>query len=191
MRALWPDRVHEVREIAFEYSPGRGDPKYLNNRSAFDVFVRYASASGREGFIGIEVKYHENLQGDAADHKARYDEVAERADIYSKASRGLLRKLPLQQIWLDHLLALSMLQADERWSSGLFAFVYPAANMRCAAAAAAYRRTLTRTSSFDSRTLEELVAVIQWYSHASWPEELRDRYLRVEKLATLGIAPLR
>ena len=37
--ALSPDRIKEVIKIEFEYSPGRRDPKYTGDRSAFDVYV--------------------------------------------------------------------------------------------------------------------------------------------------------
>lgn len=32
-RALWPDVLPTVDEIRFEWSPGRGDARYLGNRS--------------------------------------------------------------------------------------------------------------------------------------------------------------
>lgn len=49
----------EVTRIEFEHSPSRSDPRFTNDRSAFDVFVEYKRASGKSGFLGIEVKYHE------------------------------------------------------------------------------------------------------------------------------------
>lgn len=108
---LWPDRVAEVTGVEFEHSPGRGDPRYLGNRSAHDVLVRYRSPSGATGFLGVEVKYHENLRVKAATHKPRYDEVAEAAGCFRPDALEELRHPPLQQLWLDHLLALSMVQA--------------------------------------------------------------------------------
>ena len=45
-------RFTEVTSIAFEYSPGRGDARYLNDRSAFDVFVHCRTADGGKGFLG-------------------------------------------------------------------------------------------------------------------------------------------
>ena len=58
---LFPDRVSEVLEIKFEYSPGKNDPKYLNDGTAFDVFCIYKTCDQKRGFIGIEVKYAENM----------------------------------------------------------------------------------------------------------------------------------
>ena len=61
---LWPD-IRAVRDVRFEWSPGRGDKLYAGNRSAFDVFVDYDGRRGRS-FLGIEVKYHEDLTGTPA-----------------------------------------------------------------------------------------------------------------------------
>jgi len=57
---LFPNRLDMVTAVKFEYSPGRGDKKYLGDHSAFDVFVEYAKGN-KKGFIGIEVKYAESL----------------------------------------------------------------------------------------------------------------------------------
>jgi PD-(D/E)XK nuclease superfamily protein len=40
LRRLTQGRIERVTEIGFEHSPGRGDPKYTGDRSAFDVFHR-------------------------------------------------------------------------------------------------------------------------------------------------------
>lgn len=78
LRLMWP-HIGQVTEIKFEWSPGRGDERYTGNRSAFDVFVAYQNGKTR-GFLGIEVKYHENLRGTAAtDPKQRYPKIAEAA----------------------------------------------------------------------------------------------------------------
>ena len=50
VRRWWPDAPSVVTEIKFEYSPGRLDPTYLGNRSAFDarsssIAARTATAS--------------------------------------------------------------------------------------------------------------------------------------------------
>ncbi|TLM99148.1 MAG: hypothetical protein FDZ75_00780, partial [Actinobacteria bacterium] len=68
IRELTGGRFSRVTGIEFEVSPGRRDPRYLNDRSAFDVFLRCEDAELRPSFIGIEVKYHENLLGPAAEH---------------------------------------------------------------------------------------------------------------------------
>ena len=88
---LLPGRVAEVNAIEFEWSPGRGDPKYTADNSAFDVFVRFATPTGRDGFVGIEVKYHESLNDKAAKLRPRYFEVADAMGIFRADSRERLQ----------------------------------------------------------------------------------------------------
>jgi len=91
-RTLWPNDVEEVTSVEFEWSPGRNDERYLGNRSAFDVIIFHTSLDGGDGFVGIEVKYHENMSVAAATHKPLYDELAarsaERGGTSRSASRG-------------------------------------------------------------------------------------------------------
>jgi hypothetical protein len=121
---LFPDRIKSVTEILFEYSPSRGNENFTGDHSAFDVFVEYISTNNdKKGFIGIEVKYAEmpiseskvKEKIEAAEriynkHKTEYHRVAEASGLFSATRFSELGKLPLQQIWRDHLLALSLLQ---------------------------------------------------------------------------------
>lgn len=173
----FPERVHRVARMDFEWSPGRDDARYLANRSAFDVFVHHSTPDGGRGFIGIEVKYHEDLAGKAAKHKDRYDEVALRSGVFTDPADALLRHQPLQQMWLDHLLALSMLVADDGWDSGLFVFLHPAGNDACVAAVADYRSRLRDDSTFAALTLERFVDFVGWSTDGGWVTEFRRRYL--------------
>lgn len=177
-RALWPERVHTVDQIEFEYSPGRGDSKYLANRSAFDVFVRYRTPAGGPGFLGIEVKYHENLRVKAAELKDRYDDVAERSGVFDDPKHSQLRKRPLQQIWLDHLLALSMLRAGDGWDDGLFVLLTPSKNKRCSDVAADYNQLLIDDeNTFEIVALEPVVNAIEAETNDAWIKDFRSRYL--------------
>lgn len=67
---LTDGRVARVTSIKFEWSPGKGKLKYTNDRSAFDVYMKYRTPKGGKGFIGIEVKYHENLRGRTSENTA-------------------------------------------------------------------------------------------------------------------------
>lgn len=49
----------EVEEVIFEWSPGRLDSGYINNRSAFDVAFLLRLPDGERGALGVETKYHE------------------------------------------------------------------------------------------------------------------------------------
>ena len=143
-RHLWPVRVDRVTRLEFEYSPGRREPRYLGNRTAFDVYLEHTVPGGGEGFIGIEVKYHEGFEVDAAENRGRVLDVARASGVFSDEAISALQVPPLQQVWFDHLLALSMLEAEaDRWgTNGLFVFLHPVANEACYRVIGDYERTL-------------------------------------------------
>lgn len=156
----WPELSLGQVKVRFEHSPGRCDPAFLGNKSAFDVAFE---SKGQNGLtvIGVEVKYHEHaVKEKPPTPKAmeRYLEVTERAGIFREDWRSKVVGTHLQQMWLDHLLLLSMLQhPSRRWSSGRFVLAYPSCNPSFRAAAGNYRDLLRDTSTFEARTLEELV----------------------------------
>jgi hypothetical protein len=175
---LWPD-IRTVKDIRFEWSPGRGDRCYTGNRSAFDVFVDYDGARGRS-FLGIEIKYHEDLTGKAAkDEHNVYPAMAANHHIFRDGAITQLQKLPLQQIWLDHLLALQLRTnpKDDGWDAGTFVLLYPVGNTACAAAAGRYRHCLDNGETFHARTLDEVVQAARLASSDSWTDEVFARYL--------------
>jgi hypothetical protein len=57
----WPlDAPGKIESVRFEWSPGRRDPSYLGNQSAFDVaFLLEPKGPSGRGVVGIETKYHE------------------------------------------------------------------------------------------------------------------------------------
>ena len=59
----WPDVPGRVRDVRFEWSPGRGLPgEYLENRSAFDVVFELDLGGEKCGVLGVETKYHEHCK---------------------------------------------------------------------------------------------------------------------------------
>ena len=170
-------RVHEVTRIAFEYSPGRGNPHYTGDFSAFDVYVEFTTPNNSQGFIGIEVKYHENLQGKPAAHRPRYDEVAAAMGCFRDEALAQLRQAPLQQIWRDHLLAGSLLQQDQHFADGFFVFLYPKDNTHCVQAVADYQASLRTGDTFIPWTLEAVHAALVRQTDAEWISAFYDRYL--------------
>jgi hypothetical protein len=177
LHKIWPD-IRTVTDIRFEWSPGRGDQRYTGNRSAFDVFIEYVGDRGRS-FLGIEVKYHEDLTGTAAsDPAGRYPAIARKHQVFRNDAIPQLQELPLQQLWLDHLLALQLRACrDDGWDTGTFVLLYPLGNTACAAAAQRYRRTLADADTFDVRTLDDVVGAIRLSTPDQWPVEVYERYL--------------
>ena len=174
-------RVHSVTSIEFEHSPGRGNARYTGDNSAFDVYVTYETNQGGKGFIGIEVKYHENLAGKAARHRPRYDEVSQIMGCFRHERLPDLKMQPLQQIWRDHMLAGIHLNQDH-FDDGFFVFLYPRDNAHCSTAIEAYSKCLSNDDSFVAWTLEEIAAAIRSNTNAAWIDRFIDRYLNFEKL---------
>lgn len=163
LHTWWPDVPGRVRAVLFEWSPGRRMPgQYLENRSAFDVAFELDVDDGGRGVLGIETKYHENCKREKApndDRSRRYAEVTAKSGLLSPEAMKMIVGTDLQQIWLDHLLALSMLlNQQEFWTWAGFALVHPVRNPSYARATERYRSLLLEPASVRVSTLESLLA---------------------------------
>ena len=196
---LWGKQVGDVTGIQFEHSPGRRDLAYLGDRTAFDVYLEHDAPGGGRGFIGIEAKYHEDLDdpvpslpagGDALAAalrvRERYREVARAMGEFVDPEAPALMRKPLHQVWRDHLLAGALRHHPAaRWESGRFVLLYPSGNEACAAVVASYRKQLGPRPTFEARTLEDVVNAIGACTDAPWVRELRERYLDFGKIDRL------
>jgi hypothetical protein len=157
----WPDTPGTVSEIRFAHSPGRLDPAYIGNLSAFDVAFVLDLGDGTSGILGISTKYHEWTKPETPkpSNRWRYLEVAERSEIFLPGTTdGVSGRSNLWELWLEHLLLLSMLQHPSGvWGWGRFVVVHPAGNLDFADACTRYRRLLADPSTFASATLEDLL----------------------------------
>lgn len=178
VQALWPDAPGRVLEVRFEHSPGRLDPAYLGNLSAFDAAFVLQLDEGRSGVVAVETNYHEWAKPETAkpERLERYQAVADQAGIFVADVGDIVDGTGLLQVWLDHLLVLSMLQHHSgRWAWGRFVLVHPEGNNDFVEVCQQYRELLVDGSSFDAVTLEELLdaAVLPPASTAAF----RERYL--------------
>lgn len=169
-------RIDRVSKIRFEHSPGRGDPRYTGDHSAFDVFVEYESRDGKRGFLGIEVKYHEALTEKPSEHKSRYDELATICGWWLNDPANVRRERPLQQMWRDHLLAASLI-VNHDFDEGIFVFLAPAENAPCARAVAAFKQHVVpeKKDVFRFWTLEDVTTSLA-AANVPWLATFRARY---------------
>ena len=193
---LYDNYFMSIDKIEFEYNPARRDPRLTGDRSAFDVFIEYTSVGGRKGFIGIEVKYSETLNEGANTvndilNKQFCDEPRTRRDRYRELSKelfietsyGELEQLPAFQIWRDHLLAVSILNAfPEDYKEGLFLFLAPYSNKKCRDGVEKYRNLLLNPddcidSHFCYAWLEEYIETLDQVFDEDWTKEMKIRYL--------------
>ena len=151
--------------------------------SAFDVYVTYQNATGQRGFLGIEVKYHENLKEDTTNsYRSLYDEVATETGCFHKEHLDTLRQAgPLQQMWRDHLLVGAHHKVDG-FDDACFVFLYPEVNTACASAVASYRQCLSDARMFEAWTLKTFVSSLRKYTDAEWGRLFYDRYLDFSRL---------
>ena len=183
-------RVAQVTAIEFEWAP-RPRARYLDDKTAFDVYVTYQTATGQRGFLGIEVKYHENLKKKEKDnpylaHCTRYDEVAAKMGCFHEEHLEKLRQSRqkadgLQQMWRDHLLMGAHREVDG-FDDACSVLLYPAVNTTCEAAVADYRHCLSDAGTFEAWTLEAFVACLRQHTDAAWGRLFYDRYLDLSRL---------
>jgi hypothetical protein len=71
---LLPAFTGTARQLPFEHSPGRGNPEFTGDYTAFDALIRYSDAQGRNGFVAFELKYSESMREPMPELKSRYAE---------------------------------------------------------------------------------------------------------------------
>ncbi|MBK8997999.1 MAG: hypothetical protein IPM35_19930 [Myxococcales bacterium] len=101
LRAWWPDAPTGKGAVRFEHSPGRRDPFFLGNKSAFDVAFEIEKADGTFGIIGVETKYHEHAKPEAVPKPkalARYTEVTERSGLFKPDWRAAIVGTELHRV---------------------------------------------------------------------------------------------
>lgn len=176
----WPDTPGRVSSVQFEWSPGRRLPgEYLENCSAFDVAFIMDLGDGTQGVLGMEIRYHEHAKPESppSDERIkRYAQVTDESGIMSRQAMETILGTELQQIWLNHLLAVSMPLHDSRqWSWARFVLVHPQKNPSYARAAERYRTLLSKPEVFEVRTIESLLEAEVLPKELS--EAFRSRYV--------------
>jgi hypothetical protein len=140
-RSLWPAIIDTVDGVYFEHSPGRGDPRYTGDYTAFDAFITGQSPTGTRTFIAIEVKYAETMWEPVPALRPRLDELSGQTDLFIDPDSPQLRQAPIQQLWRQHLLA-STLTANGHFDAGLVIVIAPSMNNAIHHAVRRYRSNL-------------------------------------------------
>lgn len=203
VRRLWPDITGRVTGIRYEHNPHRGPFGLIGTKSAFDVFIDVVDADGALSFVGIEVKYHEDMREDPLS-LTKQDPIEEEAR--KEALRGAAQRIHgdleamctsgVAQIWLDHSLALAMLDADVQaahhscqgrpclpaYTQGRFVMLAPRANGKVTTAYTTYRELLARQDAdldtLDYLALDDFIdACTAADPSVDWPHDIRQRYL--------------
>jgi hypothetical protein len=180
LRPLFPDLVGTVTDILFEHSPGRGDPAFTGDRTAFDVLVRCTTPAGRRAFLAVEVKYTEAPGGTQAPPNGRHDALSRAAGVFADPDSRALRGGALQQFWRQQLLATAMLERG-LYDEGHVVVVAPAPNRELWNAVRLYTAQLAdpepARARFEALTLERIVTCIAEAGAEPAANCLAERYL--------------
>lgn len=165
-------------DIVFEWSPQRRSPMYTRDRTAFDVAIRIGD--GPQTVVGIETKYHEDAKLDREASPEQQDfliGIAESSGAFKPGWQDKVLATPLRQVWRDHLLALSMRNHPNLWTSATrYVLIYPAGNCSYATVADEYQAVLASSGSFRALTLEQVVdSAFAHDKHLA--ERFKSRYL--------------
>jgi len=169
--------------VHFEWSPGRNDPAWLGDRTAFDCMLEIGTGTDRT-IIGIETKYHEYPMATSRKKTPtvppRYLAVSARAGLFVDADQPQqIWGKKVEQVWRDHLLALACKQHDAGPANVRYLLVAPEANPAWKPLVDEYRALLQPDArgTVEYRTVESLLAdASDVLPHAN---EFRARYLDV------------
>jgi len=159
MRQLLPDFLGDITQVVFEHAPGRGNPVYTGDHTAFDVVLRYRTPENQTGCLAIEVKYSESMQEPVPVFHPRYDALIPDSGLYRDPTDPALRTNPLQQLCREHLLAQTMVDRS-LYDEARFLVIAPRLNYHAQQAAQAYRDKLVEPAGkvrFQAITLEAVI----------------------------------
>ncbi|GJD97693.1 PGN_0703 family putative restriction endonuclease [Methylobacterium iners] len=177
--ALLPGLMAEVTHVLFEHSPGRGDPRFTQDGTAWDLAIRGRSATGQRVFIGVEAKYSEGCQEPLPRFSGRCAEIAPTAGLFVDPADPRLFRNPVQQLLRQHCLGATLLDADLA-DTAMQLLIAPAHNHLVTAAAASYARLLSDPVQgripFIYLTLEQVFAALATAGRPDTARALHRRY---------------
>lgn len=193
---LFPGHAGDITLFLFEHSPARGDVTLTGDGTAFDIGIYLRRPDGTRTFIGIEVKFTEDMANVASEHRALYDELAHSSGLFRNPDAPALRQSPLQQLWREHLLCQTMVDRG-LIDDALFVVLAPELNTNAQRAAACYRTFLARRPgkvAFLNLGLNRAIDAIRTAGAPDYAGQLADRYasfveVRRAVAEHLGLAP--
>ena len=174
-----------VDDVRFEDAP-KPREDYLNDATAFDVYIEYTDQQGKTSGIGIEVKYTEGSypigkteKERVADEKSPYWRVTRDSKAFRDSADKGLACDDLRQIWRNHLLGLSM-QRRGNIKEFTSVILYPGGNEHFNDVIPKYQSKLNESHCAQVRgcTYEKFVAAITGSEDIlKWKSYLEKRYL--------------
>lgn len=178
-------KCSEVLCVKFEYAP-KTKENYLNDGTAFDVYIHYRGENNKEAGIGIEVKYTEKSypigvteKKNVENQDSKYWKVTRASKAFINDSNPLLKTDAMRQIWRNHLLGLAMVQRKDI-SEFTSIILYPEGNLHFGHVIPEYRALMRESHQQQviGRTYERLIAQISGDEEIMrWKAYLERRYL--------------
>lgn len=157
--------IKDIQDILIEYHPEPIE-EYLDDHTAFDVYIPYTAIDGKTCGIGIEVKYTEKeypLKQGSREYShvkdehgntrlsAAYAKATEQSGLYRpNVSHDILVSNKFRQIWRNHILGASMVLHGKSEDIARFTSItlYPQENIHFSLdAMPAYKELLTDDSA--------------------------------------------
>ena len=185
--------IDSIDEVLIEHAPSPKE-KYLDDGTSFDTYIEYTHTDNSKGIIGIEVKYTEREYKlkpeskekiDVNNVNSRYYEVSKKRNLYLPEFMGELKKDEYRQIWRNHLLAESILLADEegKIKHAHSLIFYPKDNGHFAEVGKEYSEMLldNKDNKFRLVTFENFIENCRKYcpnnEFEKWINYLQERYI--------------
>lgn len=163
-----------VTGARFEWAPPRLD--HFGGGSAFDALVTYGTTNGDNRFLGVEVKYAENLEESSITVRDPYREYTEANGLWREGAAGRLDTPRLRQFWLNTLLGQSLVKRGTGFQAGTVVIVAPGADRSAAAATDAVRTELIDPDQWLRWSpYEAVLAAVD--DQDAWKRRFRQRYL--------------
>lgn len=183
--------INEVKAIRFEYAP-KPRHKFLDDRTAFDVYVEYKHIDSIKGAIGIEVKFTERAYRYGITEKTRmedpdslYNVLTEDSKLFIPSQKNILRERSYKQLWRNQLLGVAMMDPNKcNLSRFLSIVIYPAGNKHYQQTCSQYQefiRPECRRDSFFHMTFEDYFGSCELVANTTeqneWVQYLQKRYI--------------
>lgn len=188
IREIAPDLAGRVCAVSFEHSPGRGDPNFLNDGTAFDALFVVRQDDGKRVFVAVEMKYSESCYEPEARLRDRYDDLARSSGLFKDPEEPDLRRNPIQQLWRLHMLAQSMIDAG-LYDAGRVVVIAPSLNDQVQRAIVRYETHLAPpqggAATFLNLTLENAIGCLALAGAPDTARDLTRRYVNFQPVHAL------
>jgi hypothetical protein len=183
--------IASLDQIKIEYALSPSN-LYLDDRTSFDAYIEYAHTDGKQGIIGIEVKYTEQwyaLKAESTeekkikDPKSIYYQTSQQCGLFKRDDFGKLVSDRFRQIWRNQLLGERMLIMDhDKYGHFTSMTAYPDGNIHFIEASKAYMELLQSNNlRFLPVTYEQFLKACQKHvpdeRFQRWIDYLRVRYI--------------